>query len=131
MIRPAGMAYERGATTNLITSGSVERVVRAGERRSRWTTSASRRPYRAGRARAAGSAIAKVLADGKRMAPCNESGRALRARGDEVAQRAEDWFTRPLALILAVGVLGGTVLMARRLRRGPPRGRRRSEPEAA
>ena len=50
----------------------------------------------------------------------------------DFTQRTKDWFTRPLALVLAGLVLGGTVLLARRLRRGPPRRRNaRSEPEAA
>jgi len=47
-------------------------------------------------------------------------------------QRTKDWFTNPLALVLAALVLGATVLVARRARRGPARRRsRRSEPEAA
>ena len=72
----------------------------------------------------------EVFADGKRIAAVPIVAEHFVPEAD-VAQRTKDWFTRPLALILAVAVLGGTVLMARRLRRGPPRGRRRSEPEAA
>jgi hypothetical protein len=50
----------------------------------------------------------------------------------DVTQRTKDWFTRPIALLLAVAVLGGTVLVGRRLRRGPRKRRSpRSEPEAA
>jgi hypothetical protein len=49
-----------------------------------------------------------------------------------LTQRTKDRFTKPYVLLLAAIVLGGTVLVARRARRGPPRGRTpRQEPEAA
>ena len=123
------IAYRRGATTNLITSGSVERIVRTGAKITMddvgvpaTVTGPVARGQRFG--------YREVFADGKRIAAVPIVAEHFVPEAD-VAQRTKDWFTRPLALILAVAVLGGTVLMARRLRRGPPRGRRRSEPEAA
>ncbi len=123
------IAFRRGATTNLITSGSVTRVVRTGAKITMddvgvpgTVTGPVARGQRFG--------YREVFADGKRIAAVPIVAEHFVPEAD-VAQRTKDWFTRPLALILAVAVLGGTVLMARRLRRGPPRGRRRSEPEAA
>ena len=55
----------------------------------------------------------EVFADGKRIAAVPIVAEHFVPAAD-VAQRTKDWFTRPLALILAVAVLGGTVLMARR-----------------
>jgi len=75
--------------------------------------------------------VRRVFADGELIAevPIVSSASVPAA---ELTQRTQDWFTRPLALVLAGLVLGGTVLMARRIRRGPPRRRTpRSEPEAA
>jgi hypothetical protein len=73
----------------------------------------------------------EVLADGKRIAAVPIVASATVPKAD-VAQRTKDWFTRPIALLIAVAVLGGTVLVGRRLRRGPPRRRSsRSEPETA
>jgi hypothetical protein len=52
--------------------------------------------------------------------------------GAGLSQRAKDWFTRPIVLLFAMAVVSGSVLVARRLRRGPGRRRAtRSEPEAA
>jgi hypothetical protein len=72
-----------------------------------------------------------VYADGERIAAVPIVSRNFVPAAD-FPERAKDSFTRLPALILAVAVLGGTVLAARRLRRGPPRRRPpRSEPEAA
>ena len=73
----------------------------------------------------------EVLADGKRIAAVPVVSSASVPAAD-LPQRTKDWFTNPLALLLAGAVLGGTVLAARRVRRGPPRRRTPSqEPEAA
>jgi D-alanyl-D-alanine carboxypeptidase (penicillin-binding protein 5/6) len=75
--------------------------------------------------------VRRVYADGELIAEVPIVSSASVPAAD-LTQRTKDWFTRPLALVLAGLVLGGTVLMARRIRRGPPRRRTpRSEPEAA
>jgi len=52
--------------------------------------------------------------------------------GAGLSQRAKDWFTRPIVLLFATAFASASVLVARRLRRGPGRRRAtRSEPEAA
>ena len=62
---------------------------------------------------------ADVLRDGRRIAsvPLVAAGAVPEAG---FVQRTKSWFTRPLAVVLAFAVLGGTVLLARRRRR--PRG---------
>jgi hypothetical protein len=72
----------------------------------------------------------EVLADGERIAAVPIVAKSSVPAAD-LPQRTKDWFTKPLALLLSVAVLGATVLMARRVRRGPPRSRTREEPEAA
>jgi D-alanyl-D-alanine carboxypeptidase (penicillin-binding protein 5/6) len=72
---------------------------------------------------------AEVLRDGKRIATVPlVAADAIPAAG--AAQKVKSWFTRPLAVVLAFAVLGGTVLLARRggLR---PRGRPSREASAA
>jgi D-alanyl-D-alanine carboxypeptidase (penicillin-binding protein 5/6) len=123
------IAFRRGATTNLVTSGTVSRVVRTGAKITMDDVGVPR-TVKGPVARGQRFGYREVFADGKRIAAVPIVAEHFVPAAD-VAQRTKDWFTRPLALILAVVVLGGTVLMARRLRRGPPRGRRRSEPEAA
>jgi D-alanyl-D-alanine carboxypeptidase (penicillin-binding protein 5/6) len=122
--------YRRGATLMLVTQGSVRRTVRAGAKITihdvgvpATVTGPIRRGQRFG--------YREVLADGRRIArvPIVSSASVPAA---DLPQRTKDWFTKPLALLLAVAVLGGTVLVARRVRRGRPRRRtQRSEPEAA
>jgi hypothetical protein len=46
-------------------------------------------------------------------------------------QRTKAWFTRPLAVVLAFAVLGGTVLLARRRRTTGSEGESRREATAA
>jgi D-alanyl-D-alanine carboxypeptidase (penicillin-binding protein 5/6) len=122
--------FRRGATLTLVTEGSVRRTVRAGAEITindvgvpDQVTGPIRRGQRFG--------YREVLADGKRIAavPIVASSSVPAA---DLPQRTKDWFTNPLALRLSVVVLGGTVLMARRVRRGPPgRGGHRQEAEAA
>jgi D-alanyl-D-alanine carboxypeptidase (penicillin-binding protein 5/6) len=70
---------------------------------------------------------AEVLRAGKRIATVPlVAAEAIPAAG--IGQRTKAWFTRPLAVVLAFAVLGGTVLLARRRR--TIRSGRRSRREA-
>jgi D-alanyl-D-alanine carboxypeptidase (penicillin-binding protein 5/6) len=122
--------FRRGATLNLVTGGSVTRTVRAGAKITYHdvgvpgqVTGPVARGQRFG--------YREVFADGKRIAAVPIVAEFF-VPGADLAQRTKDWFTHPLSLLLAVAVLGGTVLTGRRLRRGRTRRRPpRSEPEAA
>ena len=122
--------YRRGAQLPLVTEQSKMRVVRADARITHKDIGVPRvvdGPISRGQE----LGVREVYADGELIAkvPIVASSSVPAA---DLTQRTKDWFTRPLALVLAGLVLGGTVLMARRLRRGPPRRRSpRSEPEAA
>ena len=72
----------------------------------------------------------EVLADGELIAvvPVVASASVPEAGP---AQKTKDWFTKPLALVIALAVLSGTVFVARRLRRPPRRRAGRTESEAA
>jgi D-alanyl-D-alanine carboxypeptidase (penicillin-binding protein 5/6) len=122
--------YRRGATLRLVTQGSVKRTVHAGAKvtvRDVGVPDTVSGPIKRGQR----FGYREVLADGKLIAAVPIVSSAAVPAAD-LPQRTKDWFTRPLALLLAVAVLGGTVLIGRRLRRGPPRRRSaRSEPEAA
>ncbi len=122
--------FRRGATVPLITSGAVRRTVRAN---AEITVKDSALPDMVSGPISRGQKLGtrEVFADGKRIAAVPIVSQYFVPAAD-FPQRAKDSFTRLPALILAVAVLGGTVLVARRLRRGPPRRRPpRSEPEAA
>jgi serine-type D-Ala-D-Ala carboxypeptidase (penicillin-binding protein 5/6) len=122
--------YRRGATVNLVTDGTVKRTVRKGTKltiRDVGVPDTVTGPV----ARGQRFGYREVLADGKRIAAVPIVSQSY-VPGADLTQRTKDWFTRPFSLVLAVLVLGGTVLVGRRLRRGPPRRRPpRSEPEAA
>ena len=122
--------FRRGATMNLVTGGSVKRVVRAD---AKITTHDVGVPDMVTGPVARGQKFGyrEVFADGERIAAVPIVAEMF-VPGADLTQRTKDWFTRPISLLLAVAVLGGTVLVGRRLRRGPPRRRPpRSEPEAA
>jgi serine-type D-Ala-D-Ala carboxypeptidase (penicillin-binding protein 5/6) len=122
--------FRRGATVNLVTGGSVTRVVRAGAKITYNDVNVPE-TIRGPVARGQKFGYREVFADGKRIAAVPIVAQSY-VPGADLTQRTKDWFTRPFSLILAVAVLGGTVLVGRRLRRGPPRRRPpRSEPEAA
>jgi D-alanyl-D-alanine carboxypeptidase (penicillin-binding protein 5/6) len=72
---------------------------------------------------------ADVLRDGQRIGsvPLVAAGAVPEA---DLAQRTKSWFTRPLAVVLAFAVLGGTVLLARRHRRPRGPGTRRARDKA-
>jgi D-alanyl-D-alanine carboxypeptidase (penicillin-binding protein 5/6) len=121
--------FRRGATVPLVTSGSVRRAVRTG---AKITTNDVGVPDMVTGPIQEGQQFGyrEVFADGKRIAAVPIVAQYFVPAAD-FSQRAKDSFTRLPALILAVAVLGGTVLVARRLRRGPRRRPPRSEPEAA
>jgi serine-type D-Ala-D-Ala carboxypeptidase (penicillin-binding protein 5/6) len=122
--------YRRGATLSLVTEGTVRRTVPTGAKITIHDVGVPRHvkgPIRRGQR----FGYREVLADGKRIAAVPIVSSAPVPAAD-LPQRTKDWFTRPLALLLAALVLGGTVLVARRVRRGPPPSRTPSqEPEAA
>jgi D-alanyl-D-alanine carboxypeptidase (penicillin-binding protein 5/6) len=63
-------------------------------------------------------ATAEILRDGKRIATIPlVAADSIPEAG--AAQKVKSWFTRPLAVVLAFAVLGGTVLLARRGRLRP------------
>jgi D-alanyl-D-alanine carboxypeptidase (penicillin-binding protein 5/6) len=130
VVGTAEIQYRRGATVNLVTDGSVRRTVRVG---TKIEINDVNVPDMVTGPIASGQKFGyrEVLADGKRIAAVPIVSQSY-VPGADLTQRTKDWFTRPFSLILAVAVLGGTVLVGRRLRRGPPRRRPpRSEPEAA
>jgi D-alanyl-D-alanine carboxypeptidase (penicillin-binding protein 5/6) len=130
VVGTAEIRYRRGATVNLVTDGSVTRTVRTG---AKITIHDVNVPDTVTGPVARGQKFGyrEVLADGERIAAVPIVAQAY-VPGADLPQRTKDWFTRPFSLLLAVAVLGGTVLVGRRLRRGPPRRRPpRSEPEAA
>jgi D-alanyl-D-alanine carboxypeptidase len=122
--------YRRGAELPLITEQSKQMVIRADARithRDVGIPAIVDGPVTRGQE----LGVRRVFADGELIAEVPIVASATVPAAD-LTQRTKDWFTRPLALVLAGLVLGGTVLMARRIRRGPPRRRTpRSEPEAA
>jgi D-alanyl-D-alanine carboxypeptidase (penicillin-binding protein 5/6) len=122
--------FRRGATVPLVTLGSVNRTVHKG---AKITFRDVGVPHRVKGPVARGQKFGyrEVFADGVRIAAVPIVAKSFVPAAD-FPQRTKDWFTRPLGLLLAGAVLGGTVLVGRRLRRGPPRRRTpRSEPEAA
>ena len=122
--------YRRGATLTLVTEGSVKRTVHSGTKITIHDVGVPETvsgPIRRGQH----FGYREVLADGKRIAAVPIVSSASVPAAD-LPQKTKQWFTQPLALVLAALVLGGTVLIARRARRGPPRRRTpRQEPEAA
>jgi D-alanyl-D-alanine carboxypeptidase (penicillin-binding protein 5/6) len=128
-VAEAEIAFRRGATVPLVTSGSVKRVVR---RDAEITTNDVAVPKEVTGPIEKGQKLGyrEVFADGVRIAAVPIVAEHFVPEADAV-QRTKDWFTKLPALILAVAVLGGTVLVVRRLRRGPRRRPPRSEPEAA
>jgi serine-type D-Ala-D-Ala carboxypeptidase (penicillin-binding protein 5/6) len=122
--------YRRGATLSLVTEGSVKRTVRAGAEitvNDVGVPQTVKGPIKRGQR----FGYREVLADGKRIAAVPIVSSASVPAAD-LPQRTKDWFTRPVVLLLAGLVLGGTVLVARHMRRKPPRRRTpRQEPEAA
>jgi D-alanyl-D-alanine carboxypeptidase (penicillin-binding protein 5/6) len=122
--------YRRGATLSLVTAGRVKRTVRTG---AEITINDVGIPDEVAGPIKRGQRFGyrEVFADGERIAAVPVVSSASVPEAD-LPQRTKDWFTKPLVLLIAAVVLGGTVLAARRMRRGPPRSRSpRQEPEAA
>jgi D-alanyl-D-alanine carboxypeptidase (penicillin-binding protein 5/6) len=123
--------YRRGAELELVVGPNGERtVVPRGERDSVTIEPTSypsevEGPIRYGQE----LGEAYVLQDGRRIATV-----ALVARNEvpaaDLAERTKSWFTRPLAVVLAFAVLGGTVLVARWRRRPRGPGPKRAREEA-
>jgi D-alanyl-D-alanine carboxypeptidase (penicillin-binding protein 5/6) len=115
--------YLRGAELELVVGPNGERtVVRRGERDS-VTIEATRYPSEVQGPIAYGQELgeADVLQDGRKIATVSLVA-ATEVPAADLAERTKSWFTRPIAVVLAFAVLGGTVLVARRRRR--PRGPR-------
>jgi serine-type D-Ala-D-Ala carboxypeptidase (penicillin-binding protein 5/6) len=122
--------YRRGAQLPLVTEQSKRMVLRA-DARITYEDIGVPAIVDGPVSRGDELGVRRVFADGELIAEVPIVSSASVPAAD-LTQRTKDWFTRPLALVLAGLVLGGTVLMARRIRRGPPRRRTpRSEPEAA
>ena len=121
--------HRRGAQLDLVTDGSVARTVPVGARittRDVGVPAEVAGPIRRG----ARMGRREVFADGELVAvvPVVASASVPEAGP---AQKTKDWFTKPLALVIALAVLSGTVFVARRLRRPPRRRAGRTESEAA
>jgi len=122
--------YRRGATLSLVTAGRVKRTVHRG---AEITVNDVGVPDKVAGPIKRGQRFGyrEVLADGERIAAVPIVASASVPAAD-FPQRTKDWFTKPLALLLAGLLLGATVLLARRARRRSPRRRTpHEEPEAA
>ena len=125
----AEIQYRPGATVPLVTGDAFRKTLRTDVKVTTRDVGVPR-TVTGPVARGQELGVREVYADGERIATVPIVAEHFVPAAD-VAQRTKDWFTRLPALILAVAVLGGTVLVARRLRRGPRRRPPRSEPEAA
>jgi serine-type D-Ala-D-Ala carboxypeptidase (penicillin-binding protein 5/6) len=123
--------YRRGAELELVVGPNGQRTVVPDGERNRVTIEPTRYPTEIEGPIAYGQELgeADVLQDGRRIAtvPLVASTDVPAA---DLAQRTKSWFTRPLAVVLAFAVVGGTVLVARQRRRPRGPGRRRAREEA-
>jgi serine-type D-Ala-D-Ala carboxypeptidase (penicillin-binding protein 5/6) len=128
------IAYRRGAALGLVIGPNGQRTVVPDGERDRVVVKPTRWPREVQGPIAAGSVLgeADVLYDGRRIATVPLVAGWDVAKAD-LAQRTKSWFTRPLAVVLAFAVMGGTVLLARRRRRprGPRSRRAREEARTA
>jgi serine-type D-Ala-D-Ala carboxypeptidase (penicillin-binding protein 5/6) len=116
--------YRRGA--------ELELVIGPNGQRARVTVEPTRWPSEVQGPIAAGTVLgaAEVLQDGRRIATVPLVAAQDVAEAN-LAQRTKSWFTKPLAVVLAFAVLGGTVLLAGRRRRPRRPGPRRAREEEA
>ena len=126
--------YRRGAELGLVVGRNGERTIVPRGERDRVTIRALEYPAEVEGPIVAGQELgtAEVLQDGERIATVPLAASAeVPAAG--LVQRTKSWFTRPGAVVLAFGVLTGTVLLARRRRRpgGPSRQQAREEARIA
>jgi D-alanyl-D-alanine carboxypeptidase (penicillin-binding protein 5/6) len=126
--------YRRGAELGLVIGPNGQRTVVPDGERGRVVVRPTRWPREVEGPIAAGAVLgeADVLQDGRKIATVPLVAGWDVAKAD-LAQRTKSWFTRPLAVVLAFAVLGGTVLLARRRRRprGPRSRRAREEARTA
>jgi D-alanyl-D-alanine carboxypeptidase (penicillin-binding protein 5/6) len=126
--------YRRGAELGLVIGPNGQRTVVPDGERDRVTVRPTSWPTEVEGPIAAGTVLgeADVLYDDRKIATVPLVAGWDVARAD-LAQRTKSWFTRPLAVVLAFAVLGGTVLLARRRRRprGPRSRRAREEARTA
>jgi D-alanyl-D-alanine carboxypeptidase (penicillin-binding protein 5/6) len=126
--------YRRGAELGLVIGPNGQRTVVPDGERGRVVVKPTRYPSEVEGPIAAGTVLgeADVLYDDRRIATVPLVAGWDVAKAD-LAQRTKSWFTRPLAVVLAFAVLGGTVLLARRRRRprGPRSRRAREEARTA
>jgi serine-type D-Ala-D-Ala carboxypeptidase (penicillin-binding protein 5/6) len=123
--------YRPGAQLELVVGRNGQRTVIPRGQRERLTVRPAEWPKEVQGPVAEGQQLgrADVLRDGERIGsvPLVAAGAVPEA---DLAQRTKSWFTRPLAVVLAFAVLGGTVLLARRRRRPRGPGTRRSRDKA-
>jgi D-alanyl-D-alanine carboxypeptidase (penicillin-binding protein 5/6) len=126
--------YRRGAELGLVIGPNGQRTVVPDGQRGRVTVKPTSWPSEVEGPIAAGTVLgeADVLYDDRKIATVPLVAGWDVAKAD-LAQRTKSWFTRPLAVVLAFAVLGGTVLLARRRRRprGPRSRRAREEARTA
>jgi serine-type D-Ala-D-Ala carboxypeptidase (penicillin-binding protein 5/6) len=123
--------YRRGAELELIVGPNGERTVVPKHERERVTIKPTKFPREIVGPIAFGQELgeADVLQDGRKIAtvPLVASGEVPAAG---VAQRTKSWFATPIGVLLAFGLVGGTVVLARRRRRPRGPGRKRAREEA-
>jgi D-alanyl-D-alanine carboxypeptidase (penicillin-binding protein 5/6) len=127
----APIRYRPGARLELVVGRNGQRTVIPRGQRDLITIRPADTPKEVQGPIADGQQLghADVLRDGQRIGsvPLVAAGAVPEA---DLAQRTRSWFTRPLAVVLAFAVLGGTVLLARRRRRPRGPGTRRSRDRA-
>jgi serine-type D-Ala-D-Ala carboxypeptidase (penicillin-binding protein 5/6) len=122
--------YRRGAEVDLVAGRTLRLTLRRGERPQTRVVGVPAEvvgPLR----RAQRVARIDVLVHGRRVrtVPLVTADRVPAAG---LGQQTKDWFTRPLTLVLAAGVLAGSVLLARLRRRRPGSGgSERRQPKVA
>jgi serine-type D-Ala-D-Ala carboxypeptidase (penicillin-binding protein 5/6) len=123
--------YRRGAELELVVGPNGQRTVVPRGRRGEVTIRALSWPTRVKGPIAAGTELgrAEVLQEGRRIAivPLVASADVPAA---DLAQRTKSWLTTPIGVVLAFGVLSGTVLLLRWRRRPRGPGPRRPHEEA-
>jgi D-alanyl-D-alanine carboxypeptidase (penicillin-binding protein 5/6) len=123
--------YRRGAELELVVGPNGERTVVPRHHRDLVTIRPRRFPSQVSGPIAYNQQLgeADVLQDGRKIAtvPLVASGEVPSAG---LAQRTKSWFTAPLGVILAFGILSGTVLLARSRRRPRGPGSKRAREEA-